>query len=255
VTAGALDSGHSIVVSRDGRVVVNINAGSNSISAFAATPRSLHLIGMASSGSTDPDSVTITGDNLVYVLNVGSKTIAGFEAPAGAKVAQGIPEPVPRGVGRLADPRHPVELLKRDSTPGTDQRRQLGCHPLRVRHVDQQEPGMGKVERCSLQPSAGCLRLHQREVGEVKFGDVPGHGDHASLAVHADRLTGGAHPVAEQVHDPDRAASDVDCAPARPSSYLVKQPGGLSGEDSRLPDKTLPLGIAGNRAHTHVPCQ
>jgi 6-phosphogluconolactonase len=75
---GALDSGHSIVVSRDGRVVVNINAGSNSISAFAATPRSLHLIGTASSGGTDPDSVTITGDNLVYVLNVGSKTIAGF---------------------------------------------------------------------------------------------------------------------------------------------------------------------------------
>lgn len=85
MTAGALDSGHSIVVSRDGRVVVNINAGSNSISAFAATPRSLHLIGTASSGGTDPDSVTITGDNLVYVLNVGSKTIAGFEAPAGAK--------------------------------------------------------------------------------------------------------------------------------------------------------------------------
>ena len=30
---GTLDSGHSIAVSRDGRVVVNVNAGSNSISA------------------------------------------------------------------------------------------------------------------------------------------------------------------------------------------------------------------------------
>lgn len=75
---GTLDSGHSIAVSRDGRVVVNVNAGSNSISAFAAGPWDLHLIGTASSGGTDPDSVTIAGDDLVYVLNVGSKTIAGF---------------------------------------------------------------------------------------------------------------------------------------------------------------------------------
>ena len=76
--SGTLDSGHSIVVSGDGRVVVNVNVGSNSISAFTATPRGLRLIGTASSGGTDPDSVTIAGDNLVYVLNAGSKTIAGF---------------------------------------------------------------------------------------------------------------------------------------------------------------------------------
>ncbi len=75
---GTLDSGHSIAVSGDGRVVVNVNAGSNSISAFTATPRGLRLIGTAGSGGTDPDSVTIAGDNLVYVLNAGSKTIAGF---------------------------------------------------------------------------------------------------------------------------------------------------------------------------------
>jgi 6-phosphogluconolactonase len=75
---GALGSGHSIVVSRDGSVVVNVNAGSNSVSAFAVTPWGLRLIGTASSGGTDPNSVTIAGDNLVYVLNAGSKTIAGF---------------------------------------------------------------------------------------------------------------------------------------------------------------------------------
>ena len=77
-TGGALGSGHSIAVSRDGSVVVNVNAGSNSVSAFAATPRGLRLIGTASSGGTDPNSVTIAGDNLVYVLNAGSGTIAGF---------------------------------------------------------------------------------------------------------------------------------------------------------------------------------
>jgi 6-phosphogluconolactonase len=75
---GTLGSGHSVVVSRDGQVVVNVNAGSNSISAFAVTRRGLRLIGTASSGGTDPDSVTITADHLVYVLNAGSGTIAGF---------------------------------------------------------------------------------------------------------------------------------------------------------------------------------
>jgi len=54
------------------------NASSNSISAFAATPRGLRLIGTIGSGGTDPDSVTIAGDHLVYVLNADSKTIAGF---------------------------------------------------------------------------------------------------------------------------------------------------------------------------------
>ena len=75
---GTLGSGHSIVVSRDGSVVVNVNAGSNSVSAFAATPRGLRLIGTAGSGGTGPNSVTIAGDHLVYVLNAGSETIAGF---------------------------------------------------------------------------------------------------------------------------------------------------------------------------------
>jgi 6-phosphogluconolactonase len=75
---GTLDSGHSIVVSGDGRVLVNVNAGSDSVSAFAVTPWGLHLIGTVSSGGTDPDSVTIAGDQLIYVLNAGSKSIAGF---------------------------------------------------------------------------------------------------------------------------------------------------------------------------------
>src|SRR5258708_30634649 len=67
-----------MAASPDGSVVVKVHAGSNSISAFAATPRGLHLIGTASSGGTDPNSVAISGDNLVYALNAGSKSIAGF---------------------------------------------------------------------------------------------------------------------------------------------------------------------------------
>jgi 6-phosphogluconolactonase len=97
---GTLDSGHSIAVSGDGRVVVNVNAGSNSISAFAATAWGLRLIGTASSGGTDPDSVTIAGDNLVYVLNADSKTIAGFWL--GGRGLRPIPDSVqPLGSGAL----------------------------------------------------------------------------------------------------------------------------------------------------------
>jgi 6-phosphogluconolactonase len=97
---GALGSGHSIVVSRDGGIVVNVNAGSNSISAFAATPRGLRLIGTASSGGTDPNSVTIAGDRLVYVLNAGSETIAGFRLTGGG--LRPIPGSVrPLGAGAL----------------------------------------------------------------------------------------------------------------------------------------------------------
>ena len=92
---GALDGAHSIVVSRDGSVLVNVNAGSNSISAFAVTPQGLRLIGTASSDGTDPDSVTVAGDNVVYVLNAGSETIAGF------RLSPGRLGPIPHSVQPL----------------------------------------------------------------------------------------------------------------------------------------------------------
>ena len=99
-TGGALGSGHSIVVSGDGRVVVNVNAGSNSVSAFIATPRGLHLTGTVSSGGTDPNSVTIAADDLVYVLNAGSKTIAGFRlGDHGLRPVPGSVQPL--GAGAL----------------------------------------------------------------------------------------------------------------------------------------------------------
>jgi hypothetical protein len=63
-----------------------------------------------------------------------------------------------------------------------------------------------KVERGPLKPGVGCLRLAQREVGEVEFGgDLAGHGNHASLVVDADRLPGDTHPVAQEVMIPGRS--------------------------------------------------
>ena len=78
--------------------MANVNAGSNSVSAFAATRSGLRLIGTIGSGGTDPNSVTISGDHLVYVLNAGSKTIAGFWLGwAGLRPVQGSVRPLGAG--------------------------------------------------------------------------------------------------------------------------------------------------------------
>jgi 6-phosphogluconolactonase len=74
---GALGSGHSIVVSRDGETVVAVNAGSDSVSAFEVRGNGLRLVATVPSGGAHPTSVTIH-DELVYVLNAGSLSIAGF---------------------------------------------------------------------------------------------------------------------------------------------------------------------------------
>ena len=77
-TGAGLGSGHSIAVSDDGREVVLVNAGSNSVSAFRVDRDRLEQLGApTASGGTDPISVTIDADR-VYVLNAGSNAIAGF---------------------------------------------------------------------------------------------------------------------------------------------------------------------------------
>jgi 6-phosphogluconolactonase len=78
-SGAGLGSGHSLVVSDDGRELVVVNAGSNTISAFKVKHDGLSLIGQpAPSGGTRPTSVTIHND-LVYVLNADSTSIAGFK--------------------------------------------------------------------------------------------------------------------------------------------------------------------------------
>jgi 6-phosphogluconolactonase len=77
-TGAGLGSGHSVIASRDGRTVLVVNAGSNTVSAFGWSSHGLRLIGPpAPSGGTTPTSVTIHG-SLVYVMNAGSGSISGF---------------------------------------------------------------------------------------------------------------------------------------------------------------------------------
>jgi 6-phosphogluconolactonase (cycloisomerase 2 family) len=77
-TGAGLGSGHAIAVSKDGRHLAVVNAGSDSLSVFAVRRQGLALVGgPVPSGGARPTSVTIDRD-IVYVLNAGSNSIAGF---------------------------------------------------------------------------------------------------------------------------------------------------------------------------------
>ena len=77
-TGAGLGSGHSLVVSNDGRALVVVNAGSSTVSAFRVEHDGLRLIGSpVASGGTRPTSLTLD-DDLLYVMNADSNSIAGF---------------------------------------------------------------------------------------------------------------------------------------------------------------------------------
>lgn len=74
-----LASQNSLVLSGDGRLLFAVNAGSNSVTVFAASGDRLTLLNTVSSGGTCPVSIAVQGD-LVYVLNAGIPP-AGFPIP------------------------------------------------------------------------------------------------------------------------------------------------------------------------------
>ncbi|HEY1295966.1 MAG TPA: beta-propeller fold lactonase family protein, partial [Chloroflexota bacterium] len=77
-TGTGLGSGHSLVTTDDGRYLIAVNAGSNSVSVLRRESRGLELVGSAvPSGGSRPISVTVH-DDTVYVLNADSNSIAGF---------------------------------------------------------------------------------------------------------------------------------------------------------------------------------
>ncbi len=80
-SGGGLDplaSQGSLVLSKDHRWLLAVNAGSNEISVFRVLPHGLDLVDKVDSGGVFPVSLTIFHD-LVYVLNAGgSPNITGF---------------------------------------------------------------------------------------------------------------------------------------------------------------------------------
>jgi 6-phosphogluconolactonase len=76
--ADPLGSQDALTISHDNRVLFAVNAGGDSLSAFAISGDHLKLLDTAASGGTMPVSVTSKGE-LVYVLNAGGiPNISGF---------------------------------------------------------------------------------------------------------------------------------------------------------------------------------
>lgn len=82
-SGGGLGNQGGLIISDDGRWLVAVNAGSNSIAAFRVHGNgSLERTSTVASGGTQPISVTLSGD-LVYVLNAGGPgNIVGFRLGA-----------------------------------------------------------------------------------------------------------------------------------------------------------------------------
>lgn len=81
VPTGGLGLGASLGsqggVVRDGRTLLVVNGGDNTVSSLRITRRGLTLRDVVPSGGVRPVSVTVE-DGLVYVLNAGSDTISGL---------------------------------------------------------------------------------------------------------------------------------------------------------------------------------
>jgi len=81
-----LASQDSLVLTRNNRWLLAVNAGSNEISVFRVNPDGLELVDKVDSGGAFPVSLAVF-DNLVYVLNAGgSPNIAGFSLNHGGQL-------------------------------------------------------------------------------------------------------------------------------------------------------------------------
>jgi len=119
-TGTGLGSQGAIALSKDGRWLFAVNAGSNTVSVFEVLPYSLALTGVFDSNGTMPVSIAVDG-RLVYVLNAGSESIAGFELGRdgtltpirGAIRGLGVPGPSsPEQIGFTPNGRFLVVTLK-----------------------------------------------------------------------------------------------------------------------------------------------
>ena len=81
VSTGGLGTASSLAsqggIARDGRTVLVVNGGDNTVSSFVITRNGLSLRDVEPSGGLRPVSVTVN-DDVVYVLNVDSDSISGF---------------------------------------------------------------------------------------------------------------------------------------------------------------------------------
>jgi 6-phosphogluconolactonase (cycloisomerase 2 family) len=86
-TGAGLGNQGGLALDASGNHLFVVNAGSDSLSVFAAGPKGLSLLDVESSGGAQPISVTVHGD-LIYVLNAGGDgNISGLRLDADGTLA------------------------------------------------------------------------------------------------------------------------------------------------------------------------
>jgi 6-phosphogluconolactonase len=102
-----LDTQGEVVVTKNGKLVFAVNAGSNDISSFRETNDGLELVDVEPSNGDFPNSVTVH-DHVLYVLNSFSNSIAGFRF-----TSKGELSPIPNSVRTLSSAASPPGLTPR----------------------------------------------------------------------------------------------------------------------------------------------
>ncbi len=94
-TGSGLGSQGALALTRSGRFLYAVNAGSDSISTFVVRPSGLKLAGTTPSGGDQPISLTVRR-GLLYALNAGGGTISGFTGAANGHLSPlaGSTEPI-----------------------------------------------------------------------------------------------------------------------------------------------------------------
>jgi 6-phosphogluconolactonase (cycloisomerase 2 family) len=80
--AGGLGSQGSVALTTDGHLLLAVNAGSNTVSAFAVTARGLQLLDVVPSFGTQPVSIALRG-HVAFVVNATSLSIHGYSLDKG----------------------------------------------------------------------------------------------------------------------------------------------------------------------------
>ena len=80
--AGGLGSQGGVALTTDGHLLLAVNAGSNTVSAFAVTARGLQLLDVVPSFGTQPVSIALRG-HVAFVVNATSLSIHGYSLDKG----------------------------------------------------------------------------------------------------------------------------------------------------------------------------
>ena len=114
-----LDSQTAVVVSKSGKFVFAVNAGSDTVTSFRKTPSGLKRVSQVSSGGKMPESLALHG-NLLYVLNVATENgtstgnIYGLRISSSGKLS---PVGSSRPLANLAPPDHSADPRAMDFKP------------------------------------------------------------------------------------------------------------------------------------------